>query len=90
MQKEIVNLYHFLYHIILAVFSNKVLFWFDFWDILEIRNYFEVWKTIRQLFANDASNMKFSQLSADFADSSSKSAELVEISGLCRFFIFLS
>ena len=69
MQKEIVNLYHFLYHIILAVFSNKVLFWFDFWDILEIQNYFEVWKTIRQLFANDASNMKFSQLSANFADS---------------------
>ena len=68
MQKEIVNLYHFLYHIILAVFSNKVLFWFDFWDILEIRNYFEVWKTIRQLFANDASNVKFSQLSANFAD----------------------
>ena len=69
MQKETVNLYHFLYHVILVVFSNKVLFWFDFWDILEIQNYFEVWKTIRQLFANDASNVKFSQLSANFADS---------------------
>ena len=69
MQKEIVNLFHFLYHAILALSSSQVLFWFHFWDILEIQNYFEVWKTIRQLFANDASNMKFSQLSADFADS---------------------
>ena len=69
MQKEIVNLFHFLYHAILALFSNQVLFWFHFWDILEIQNYFEVWKTITQLFANDASNVKFSQLSANFADS---------------------